>query len=120
MGKKFQFITAEDADNFTGTMDSVGGVCMYYQVTTFPNPKTNRYHVRKFVINESNEFVSIKDYYLSTKTRDRLTETKRPSQYKLFNVYNLETVVYPNMNDIMVARSDLVKSDADFTGFASF
>lgn len=120
MPKKFQFTTNnDDEDNFTGVMESVGDICMYYQIASFPNPKTNRYHVRKFVIGENNVFNSIKDYYLQNKTCNRLLETKNPNQYKIYSVYDLKGIQYPNMNDIIIARSSLTTNKTNFTGFAN-
>lgn len=92
----------------------------FLQIAMFPNKKTNQYNVRKFTINNNNEFVDIKDYYLSKKSYDLLLSKKRSHEYKFFAVYDLNNTPYPTMADIHMLRSDMIGNNYNHYGFAPF
>lgn len=92
----------------------------FYQIASFVNPKTNKYHVRKFVINNKNEFVNVKEYNLSNKQYVRFFNKKKPNEYKLFAVYNLSMVNPPSMAEILISKSDILAVNSQYYGFAPF
>jgi hypothetical protein len=92
----------------------------FIQVASFPNPKTNLYHVRRFIVNQNNEIIGIKEYFLSKKRYDRLLQRKKRNQYKLYSVYNLNVVNYPCASDILMLKSNILGSDYNYSGFAPF
>lgn len=92
----------------------------FLQIANFPNQKTNLYHVRKFVINTDNEFVNIKEYFLNKHTYDKLLNIKKKHEYKLYAVYDLNTVEYPTMADILILKSDILGANYNYYGFSPF
>ena len=92
----------------------------FIQIGSFPNPKTNLYHVRRFIVNQNNEIVGIKEYFLNKKRYDKLLRHKKRNQYKLYALYNLNVVNYPCASDILLLKSDILGSDYNYSGFAPF
>jgi hypothetical protein len=92
----------------------------YYQVSYFSNPKTKLYHIRKFVIKSDTTLRSMKNYYVDHKTYSKLLNTKKEHEYKVFAVYNLKNVKYPNINNIFMRISSNLENNYNYTGFAPF
>lgn len=92
----------------------------YYQVCIFPDPKTNRFQVRKFILNRKNEFVKVKDYFISERRYKKLLNAKKVNQYKCYSAYDLQGVSYPSASDISIARSNMITEDNIHYGLAKF
>ena len=92
----------------------------FLQMTSFMHPKTKLYHVRKFNITQTNDLINMKDYYLSKRKYDKLLKKRKPNTYKIYAVYSLNDVNYPNMSDILDMRSTILQSNHDYYGFAPF
>ena len=92
----------------------------FYQVASFINPKTQKYHVRRFVINNDNEFVNVRDHYINKKMYDKLFSVKKPNQYKIYSVYDLNSINYPSMGEVLGAKSSMIVSNSDYYGPANF
>ena len=116
---KYQFVSTRDIENFQNTEDNEIK-SLYYQVCTFPEPKTGRFHMRKFIINNNNEFIDIKNFKLTKKQCKQFCSTTKPHQYKKFNTYDLENVSYPCLADILTSQSNILSTDYTYSGFAPF
>jgi hypothetical protein len=92
----------------------------FYQICTFPDKHTNKYHLRKFTVNEQNEFTGISDYQLSTNQCKKFFNTKKDHEYKSYPMYSLEYVGYPNMSDVLGSKSDILNHRYSYTGSAPF
>ena len=92
----------------------------YYQLCSFINPNTKRYHLRRFVVNNKNEFVSIDNYMLDQNQYMRFVQTRPPNEYKLFNTYELNYVPYPSSGDLLISQSPILSTNTDYSGFAKF
>lgn len=92
----------------------------FYQMASFIDPKTNKYHLRKYTLNDKNEFVNIKEYQLTKKQYNRFFDKKKPNEYKLFAVYNLNMINYRTLAEILVAKSDILSCNYNYYGFAPF
>ena len=90
----------------------------FYQIASFADLKTKRYHCRRFTINYNNEFVNIKDRYISNRVLDKFLKIKKNNQYKLFPVYDLNYVDHPANTDILLLKSDLLATNYDYYGYA--
>jgi len=95
-------------------------VSKFYQICSFQNPETNKYHVRKFIINDKNEFTSVKEYKLSKSQYKKLLEIKKTNEYKCFSTYDLKNISYPNSSDILTLKSNMITNNHDYYGFAPF
>lgn len=93
---------------------------MFFQVATFPNPGNNTYHVRRFMINDKDEFKSVKDYFLTNKQYQKFIQKKKPNEYKTYAVYNLKMVKYPTLGDILAAKSSMLSCNSLYYGAAPF
>jgi hypothetical protein len=98
----------------------MSSITIFYQVCAFKNPGTGKYHLRKFIINQRNEFVSAKIYKLDRKKYKTFLNTKKNNEYKCYSVYDLTNISYPSVSDILVAQSHLLTTDNDYSGFAKF
>lgn len=92
----------------------------FFQLCTFVDPTTNRYHMRKFIINGKNEFSSIKDYRLKKKECKKFVQIRKPHEYKTYSQYDLNNVAPPNMQEVCTAKSNILGNDYDYTGYAPF
>ena len=99
------------------TLDSLN---YYYQMCSFPNPRTNKLHMRKFVIDHDNNFINISNYQLSYDQYKKFMKTKRPNEYKQFSTYDLSEINYPTLHDILLLKSDILGTDHSYSGFAPF
>ena len=100
--------------------ENIKPVSKFYQICSFQNPHTNKYHVRKFIINSKNEFASIKEYKLSKTQYKKLLEIKKTNEYKCYSTYDLKNISYPNYSDILTLKSNMITDNNDYYGFAPF
>ena len=113
----YKFVNNFDNCNEQNSNDNL---IHFYQVSSFPNPKNGKYHLRKFVINNDNHFVNIKEYLLNKKYFDKFIQKKKSNEYRMYSVYNLNTVNYPSFSDILLLRSDTLKNNYNYYGYAPF
>lgn len=92
----------------------------FYQICTFPDPYTKKFHMRKFIINHRNEFANVKEFNLSKKQCKKFFAIKKQHEYKCYPVYSLENINYPNLGEILGSKSDILNNEYDYTGFAPF
>lgn len=90
----------------------------FYQLAAFADLKTKLYHVRRFTINSTNEFVGVSDHYVNKRTFDKILKRKKNNEYKVFSVYNLNSVEYPSLSDILLLKSDILSTNYDYYGYA--
>ena len=90
---------------------------LFYQIATFSH--NNLYHVRKYIFDSTFEQMSYKDYWLKKKQLDKLMNT-RQHQYKCYPAYNLDEIDHPKTAELMVASSEILSVDYDYSGFAPF
>ena len=116
---KYHFITPQEQINDQRTKLE-NEFKFFYQISTFKNPKTKKYHMRKFVIDGNGKFIDIKDYNLTTNQCKTFYKTKKKNEYKKYNVYDLDNVQYPVLSDFHMAKSEILNNNFDYTGFAPF
>ena len=91
----------------------------FYQLAAFADPKNKLYHVRRFTINSTNEFVGISDHYVNKRTFEKIIKKKKNNEYKVFSVYDLNSSVeYPSLSDILLLKSDILSTNYDYYGYA--
>lgn len=116
---KYTFLTPPK-NNDNNIKDNIS---FFYQICTFPHPafkNSKKFHMRKFVINDKNEFISINDYYLSKKQCKKFFEIKKPHEYKCYHVYSLDDINYPSLAEISTLKSDILSHDYNYSGYAPF
>ncbi len=114
---RYTFISPSEKSDDQVASDNIN---FYYQICTFPGPQTNKFHMRKFVINSKNEFIAINDYHLNKKQCKKFFAIKKPHEYKCYSVYSLDEVNYPNLSEVLTSKSDILSNSYDYTGFAPF
>ncbi len=92
----------------------------YYQLCSFKNPYNGKFHIRRFIMNEKNEFISIEENYIDSKKYERFVRSHRLNEYKLHNTYDLNHVAYPSMGEITIIQSPILETVSDYSGFAKF
>ena len=93
---------------------------VFYQVCTFRNPHTEKYHMRKFITGEKNQFLSVTDYKLTSKQYKKFFRIKKPFEYRCYDVYDLKNINYPTLSDINTSKSDILTNSYNYTGYAPF
>lgn len=94
----------------------------FYQLCTFANPSNQKYDMRKFVLNNNNEFVSVENFQLTKKQCKKFFQVKKQNEYKCYPVYNLHNIEYPNASDILTCQSSILSNESDVnnSNFAAF
>lgn len=114
---KYKFITRTEPN----LISSNDNLFFFYQICTFPNYK-NRFQMRKFIINDNNEFVSVKTFNLTKKQCKKFYAEKKTHQYKNYSTYSLDEINTPSLGDILTAKSQILSSNnsEDYSSFAPF
>lgn len=118
--KRYEFIIPDQKDFvFTPSFNTIKAT-RYYQVCIFKNPKTNKYHARRFIVNANNEFTDIDELRLTDRQYKRLLDLATPNQYKTYSTYTLDHIDYPCFSDILTAQSEILCENYNYTGNAPF
>jgi hypothetical protein len=92
----------------------------FYQICAFADPKTDRYHLRKYVVNGKNEFLAVQEYFLNKQQCRKFFDTRKDHEYRSYPVYSLNDVQRPAMTDILLSKSQFLNHDYSYSGFAPF
>jgi hypothetical protein len=92
----------------------------YYQVCMFANPKTGKYSIRKFVIDENEKFVNITETCYNAAQFKHFFTTVRENEIKRFAAWNFKEIPYPKVGDILLSQSDLLNNSCQTYGYANF
>lgn len=90
----------------------------FYQICMYKNPKNDKYHIKRFTLNEKYDIINMDEKFLNDKQYNKFFETHRNNQYKQYPAYDLELVDYPNPGDILHTQSPLLNSDNIYGGYA--
>jgi hypothetical protein len=115
---KYRFTTPNSEDH---TQDQEDSFTFFYQVCMFPDPRNNNnYHMKKFIINSSDEIVRTDEYFLTKKQCKQLFAIKKKHEYKCYPVYSLKNVIPPSLGEILGSKSDILNNSYDYSGYAPF
>jgi hypothetical protein len=114
----YKFVSPNSQSEYTYNPQS--NVFKYYQLCSFKNPYNNKYHIRRFVMNSKNEFVSVNEKYIDAKEYKRFVQSHRLNEYKLHNAYDLNYIAYPSLGEITIIQSPILQTDSDYSGFSKF
>lgn len=92
----------------------------FYQICHFKNPTTNKYHVRKLIINELGEYIHTREGKYTDSQFQKFLELKKSNQYRIYPTYDLALIDYPKSNEILELQSDIINTENDYTGYAKF
>jgi hypothetical protein len=117
MSRKFNFKTVQENQL---TFNPEPQIYKFYQICGFKNPWTNKYSVRKCLINENGVILesSVKKY--STDKYNALIKNCKQNEHKVYNTFDIELIDLPNGEDISGTRSELLNNTQSYTGFAPF
>lgn len=113
---RYTFITA---DEYKDTFDEEY-FTFFYQLATHPHPKTNRYHMKKYIVNNKDQIKGVNDYMLTKNKYDKFLKSKKLHEYKLYSVYSLNDVGLPHGADISASKSTILNNNYDYSGYAPF
>lgn len=117
--------TQQDQEKFQENFSTKHDINIFYQICNFRNPNTKKFHLRKYSVNRKNEFVyhdgmPYKEYLLNKAQHKKFHKTNRPHQFKRYNLDTLERIKQPSYFDISTAKSDMLATDSEYTGYAPF
>ena len=116
--KKYHF-RPKRSDVFSNMEQTYENV-VYYQIAIYPNPKTGKYHIRRFEIDGNNKVKSVKEKFITNEQQSKFKKVKKCNEYKAYPDINLNNVSYPSRYDIGLYRSNLLKQNTEYTGYANF
>lgn len=80
----------------------------FYQICQFAIDK--QYHIRKIVYNELGEMVRYKEAKLKKTKLEKFLKGSPEYKYTLYPTYNLDIVGYPQANEILMAKSQILNN----------
>lgn len=95
--QKEEFIYSPEKREFT-----------FYQICQFAIDK--KYQIRKIIYNEMGEMVRYKEAKLNKKKLERFLKGSPEYKYTIYPTYNLDIVGYPQSNEILMAKSQLLNN----------
>lgn len=117
---KYHFITNNDTNNTNDQPTNINDIMFFYQLSTFQNPHKKKFHLKKFIIDHNNNFIGLKEYYITLNQRNKFLNANQKNKYKMYSTYDLNNINYPTMGDILHAKSDILSTNSSYTGFAQF
>lgn len=115
---KYKFVSS--FNNLPPTAPVPEKLVDYFQICAFPDKTLGTYQVRKYVINNDNVFVDIKDLKLTKKELKKLLSYRKQNEYKVYPVYDLKMIPRANLSDVLELKSDMTTKSYDDYGYASF
>lgn len=94
-------------------------ISKFYQFCYFPDPKSKKYYVRMILTDENNNqkiFVKL----CETAERNKLMESCKDNEYKLYNTWNFDQVDLPSKGEVQISQSDIFSHNTDYSGYAPF
>lgn len=79
----------------------------YYQMCTFPDYQTGRYHMRKITYDGNSNPTSITNYYLTPEQQNLFYTYKKSYEYKDYPYHDFTQVDLPTQALLDQARSEL-------------
>lgn len=80
----------------------------FYQFCQFKNPHTNLFGSRKIIFNENGEILKKFEKEYNLKTINKFIQITKPNKYKIYPVYHISSVDYPNTSDMLQVYSSLI------------
>lgn len=118
---RYRFVTKNSYDpDENAQSEDLNSFSFFYQICAFPHPKTDKYHMRKFVINSKNEFLHTREYFLTKSQCKKFFKIKKQHEYKCYPVYTLNNINYPSLGEILDSRSSILNNNYDYSGYAPF
>jgi hypothetical protein len=116
----YTFVTKQEGAGFFLPTPVEPSNTSFYQMALYSNPKTKLYHIKRFMVDENDNIIDMKNYNIEKEKYDKIVKYKKPNQYKLYSVFDLKNVGYPSKGDILVLKSNILASNNSYTGYASF
>lgn len=116
---KYTFITKSNSIDINKNFENKIAY-FYFQLCSFINPKLKKYVIRRFAINQNNEFIKVDYFNLSEKQFKKFIQVKKKHEYKIYPVYELSSIDYPNLGEILISKSDILSTNHNYSGFAPF
>jgi len=92
----------------------------YYQIASYQHPKTAKYHIIKYIINDDIQIADISEYMLTKKQLKQLYKSIKIHEYKSYPVYTLNNTPSPHYSDLLASRSSILNNRYNYTGYAPF
>lgn len=118
---KYQFVTRGDSKTLESP-NPTEKLTYFYNICAFPDDHSGRYHMRQFLY-DGDQFISTKDYHLSKSSYKKFFKSKRPNEYKVYNLRCLDDNTCtrgPTLHDMNLANSELLNNDYGYSGYAPF
>jgi hypothetical protein len=94
-------------------------ILIYHQICSYPNPKTHMYCVRTLKINGNNEIIQRTEKCYNKRMIEKYLKSSRGNDYKLYSTYDLNSINLPSCGELLIARSELLTHDYEYTGYAT-
>lgn len=83
----------------------------FYQICYYPDERTKKYHMRKYVLDDDVNIVQIKNYYLTKNQVKKFYKVKNPHEYKQYSTTSLANITRPQMGELVASKSDMLNNN---------
>jgi len=92
---------------------------IYHQICMFPN-KNNKHYIRKYLFDAQGQVKTINILDITNEDVKKMIDRLRRNEYKCYQTYDFKLVPHVDENDRLLLMSDILNTDSDYTGYASF
>lgn len=116
--KKYHFITPTSTSLYAE--QEILQPITFAQISGFASPSTKKHEFRIVHIAGDNTIASSEYKYLDESEYKRAINTVKPNKYKIYSVFSLKDIALPSYGDILLARSNILANDYDYSGVSTF
>lgn len=106
LDRKISFMLKEQDEEFVYNPEKMEFT--FYQICQFAIDK--QYHIRKIIYNELGEMIRYKEAKLKKNKLEKFLKGSPKYKYTLYPAYDLDIVGYPQSNEILMAKSQILNN----------
>ena len=91
----------------------------FYQICGIPD-KNNKKNVRKIMINEMGDIISVDIKSCSPKKVKKFIEQNPPNKYNIYPTHDITIIDLPNPGAILSAKSSLLNNENESIGYLGY
>lgn len=102
------------------TYKTPDNITIFHQICGYPNPRTFKHCVRTLSVNGENEIIQTTEKCYDKKSLRKFLGSSRGNDYKIYSTYDLNSIPIPTCGELLIAKSEILSHDFDYSGFAPF
>lgn len=92
----------------------------FHQICMFRDPNTKKYNVRTVIFDDLQEIIKVTDKNYNSEQCKSLIALCKGNDYKIYQTFDLALVDYPDSDDLLKTKSDLLGDTQGINNYAKF